>query len=188
MPDRLYLSCWVRGWTAENMMRHFAKLVRLFPHSKLAQRTTELRVYAFEDREPPVIERSWAPPIDPERLLETAREFTAADYACQIDSFWDLWQFEDDWKLAPSRCTLLCYGPLYERELNEHLRVEFGSEDQFLPQPEIAGSARVAQSNLRSLLHLVHQLDEALMLDERRLWSESGGNFAEKVAKLAGEG
>jgi hypothetical protein len=57
----------------------------------------------------------------------------------------------------------------------------------FLPQPELPNHLRMAQSNIRSLLKLTHDLDDALG-GERRLWSESGENFAEKLQRIiAGE-
>jgi hypothetical protein len=37
------------------------------------------------------------------------------------------------------------------------------------------------QSNITSLLKLVHDLDDALPVDTRRLWSESGENFSDKL-------
>jgi hypothetical protein len=37
------------------------------------------------------------------------------------------------------------------------------------------------QSNIKSLLKLVHDLDDALPVETRRLWTESGGSFSEKL-------
>jgi hypothetical protein len=50
-----------------------------------------------------------------------------------------------------------------------------------LPQPEAGDSFLPVQSNIRSLLHLVHELDNTLAVERRRLWTESGDNFAEKL-------
>ena len=168
-------------------MRHFAKLVRLFPHSKLARNSTVLRVYAFEDREPPVIERAFEPPIDPQQILDAAREFAREDCAVEIDCWWDLWEFDGDWKIAPAGVTLFAFGPQFDRDPDDHMRIEFGVEARFLPQADIPGSPRMSQSNLRSLLHLVHSLDDALNIEKRNLWSESGENFADHLARLAVE-
>jgi len=43
MSDRLYLSCWVRGYSDFTMLRHYAKLLETFPFSKLSQRPQTLR-------------------------------------------------------------------------------------------------------------------------------------------------
>jgi hypothetical protein len=39
----------------------------------------------------------------------------------------------------------------------------------------------MVQSNIKSLLKLVHDSDDALPVETRRLWSESGDNFSEKL-------
>ena len=44
----------------------------------------------------------------------------------------------------------------------------------------------MVRSNIRSLLHLVHTLDDALAVDRRQLWSESGVNFAERLQSALG--
>src|SRR5271165_5718477 len=79
MSDRLYLSCWVRGFSESNMLRHFETLVRLFPYSKLAQRGPLLRVYAIERVEPPVMEREIPPGPSAEEIAAYAAEFTRGD-------------------------------------------------------------------------------------------------------------
>jgi hypothetical protein len=61
------------------------------------------------------------------------------------------------------------------------LEIEFGIDANFLPQPEVPGSPRMIESNIKSLLKLVHDLDDALPVETRKLWSESGGNFADKL-------
>src|SRR6202043_2829083 len=90
-------------------------------------------------------------------------------------------QFDGDWKLTPSRAALVCFGPGFEREDDTHLELEFGIDTTFLPQTELPGSLLNIQSNIKSLLKLVHDLDDALPVETRRLWSESGQNFAEKL-------
>jgi hypothetical protein len=64
--------------------------------------------------------------------------------------------------------------------------IEFGVDSRFLPQPGIEGSLRMVQSNVRSLLHLVGEIDGNLDLERRQLWSESGVNFAEVLAQSVG--
>ena len=39
----------------------------------------------------------------------------------------------------------------------------------------------MSQSNLKSLLRLVHDTDEALTVESRQLSTESGENFAERL-------
>lgn len=73
------------------------------------------------------------------------------------------------------------FGSEFENHLGENLRVDFGIDSRYLPDPEIPGSARVIQSNIRSLLKLVHDLDDALPVEKRQLWSETGENFVERL-------
>jgi hypothetical protein len=46
----------------------------------------------------------------------------------------------------------------------------------------------MVQSNIKSLLKLVHDLDDALPVETRRLWSESGENFSEKLHQALSAG
>ena len=112
-----------------------------------------------------------------------------------------------EWKLTPARVALCCFGPEFNQSpsgdvtpldvprtpviafpnpsddaaLGCALAIEFGIDANFLPQPDLPDSPRMIESNIKSLLKLVHDLDDALPVETRRLWSESGENFAEKL-------
>ena len=191
MSDRLYLSCWVRGYTESNMLRYYGKLLDVFPFSKLTQHTQTLRVYAVDYAEPPAAERPFEPGTITADLLDAARDFAGPDCAVDLDSAWDLWQFDKDWKVGPSSVTLTCLGPQFEPDINDglqdHLRIDFGLDTRFLPIPDVPDSLKMQQSNLRSLLHLVQEIEKKLPLSRRQLWSESGANFAELLKKSLGE-
>lgn len=131
-------------------------------------------------------------PIDVEEVLEILHSYTGDDIAQRVESFWDIWQYIDgDWVLAPTRVALTCQGPDFDNNTEqavtdqEQLRIEFGVDINYLPQPEIAGSARLTESNLRSLLRLVHELDSTLPVRKRKLETESGENFAERLQQFA---
>jgi hypothetical protein len=162
------------------MLKHFETLVGLFPYSKLALRGPVLRVYALERVEPPVMEREFLPGPSAAEIASFAAEMTRPDCAVEVEASWDLWQHDgEDWKLGPAPVTLVCSGPDFENENGDHLRIEFGLDSRFLPVEGLQGSIRMGQSNLRSLLHLVSELERALPIEKRKLWSESGTNFAE---------
>ena len=166
------------------MLRHFETLVGLFPYSKLATRGPVLRVYALERVEPPVLEREFEPGATAAEIGKFAAEMARPDCAVEVESSWDLWQHDgDDWKLSPATVTLACSGPDFDNENGDNLRIEFGLESRFLPMEGLQSSIRMGQSNLRSLLHLVSQLETALPLEKRKLWSESGRNFAELLVE-----
>jgi len=186
VPDRLYFSCRLRPGGELQLLQQFGKLLSVFPFSKLAKRGPALRIYAINLTEPPVFEREFPVGTDVEVIVESMREFLQPDCACEIDTFWDLWQYDEDWKLRPAPVTLACYGPEFERGHGDHLRIEFGLDALFLPIPGVEGSLRMGQSNLRSLLHLVRDLERVLDLESRQVWSESGANFAEVLRGALG--
>lgn len=181
MSDRLYLSYTLRGFTAQNQLRHFRRMLDLFPVSRLQPRAL-LRIYAVEYVEPALLEQEFAAPVDFEQLIQAAGEFKSPDCAYEVETCWDLWSYETEWKLAPASVTLICFGPEFLQDGRDHLRVDFGPDSRFLPQEGLPNAHYIAQSNLKSLLRLAHQLDEALPVVERRLWLESGENFAERLA------
>jgi len=192
MTDQLYLSIWLDPSARPKRLKQFEKLLRLFPFSQRPQGQTTVSVQAIDSTEPPLLERLMNGPIDVEDVLEALHDYTGDDVAQRVESFWDLWQFIDDnWVLAPARVALICQGPEFDNNTDqamhdqEQLRIEFGVDTNYLPQPEIAGSARLTESNLRSLLRLVHELDSTLAVRRRKLETESGENFADRLQQFA---
>ena len=183
MADRLYLSYWLRGFTEHNMLRHFERALRLVPFSRLVRSPSVLKVYAFEYAEPAMMERPFELPTQLEDVLAAAREFQHADAAYHLDTWWDVWQYSTEWKLEPSRLSIICYGPQFESDAEENLRLECGLDTQFLPQPGLPNAMFIAQSNIKGLLKLAHDLDNALAAIKRQLWTESGQNFAEVMER-----
>ena len=182
MADQLYLSYKLRNFSAQNMLRYYEKVLRIFPFSRLARQASTFKVLAVDYNEPPVVEIPYSPPVPIEAVLAVAKDFENPDAAYRLESWWDLWHFVDeDWKLAPSRVALCGFGTEFEHESDDDLTVEFGIDAHFLPQPDLPNSLRMVQSNIKSLLKLVHDLDDALPEETRRLWSESGENFSEKL-------
>ncbi len=181
MAEQLYLSYRLRNFSAETMLRHYEKLLRIFPFSRLARQPATFKVLAVNYNEPVALEIPCPSPIDLDNVLAAAKDFENPDSSYRLESWWDLWQFEGDWKLAPSRVALCCFGPEFVHESDDHLTIEFGIDAHFLPQPGAPNNARMVQSNIKSLLKLVHDLDDALAVETRRLWSESGENFSEKL-------
>jgi hypothetical protein len=181
MADQVYLSCWVKGFSERNMLEHWGTVLRLFPASRLADRSSVLRVVPLSPSEAPLLEQALPSPFDPDSVLEAASEFEHSDCCYELETWWDLFQYDGDWNLRPSKVTLLCFGPDFENEIGDHLRLELGLDDLFLPTPDVPGSARMTQSNLKSLVHLVREIETHLDLQKRRLWTESGENFADRI-------
>jgi hypothetical protein len=181
MADQLFLSYWIRGFSANSMLRHYEKLLHQFPFSVLTKAEAILQIRAVDEHEPVLVELPFLSPPELEALVATCRDFQNEDSCFQLETAWDLWRYEGDWKLEPSRVTLSCFGPSYPSEEGENLRMELGLESHFLPDPDLPNGLYMARSNLRSLMTLVHKIDDALPASKRRLFSESGENFAEKL-------
>ncbi|BDC51250.1 hypothetical protein F183_A35660 [Bryobacterales bacterium F-183] len=184
MADRLYLSVWLRQAEHDKQLFRFERLLRAFPFSKLAKSESILRILALNFGEPPIAENLIAGLPDPEAIAGLAKEFYGPDSAIQVDCYWDLWQYVDeDWTLAPTPVSIYCFAPGFEREDGEDFRIEFGLDTQFLPERNSASGVRMLQSNIRSMLSLVHDVENRLPLERRLLWSESGENFAELLQR-----
>ena len=193
MADRLSLLLWLnprKGQSqAPNPFRRFEKLLSRFPFSKLAFASPEsraesiVRIHAVNWAEPPLAEYSLNGQPDVDEILRLAREFQEQDSAVQIETLWDLWGvIGGDWKLTPFPVSIWMFQEDFERDEGEEFRIDFGSETRFLPESK--ESARIVKSNIQSLLQLVHDVEDALPVRERRLWSESGENFADKLRRL----
>ena len=181
MADQLYLAYTLRNYSEETMLRYYEKLLKLFPYSRLARQPSTFKVIPVDYAEASVLEVAFPPPLPIDQVLAAAKDFQNADSCDRLETWWDLWQFDGEWKLEPARVALSCFGPKFERDDPAHLEIEFGLDAHFLPQPDLPGSLRMIQSNIKSLLKLVHDLDDALPVETRRLGSESGENFAEKL-------
>ena len=188
VTDQLSLSIWLNRSARVNRLRHFEKMLRLFPFSQRElQPQTVISIHAIDMTEPPLLERSVNGPLDIDEVASTFPEHQGDDIGYEIESWWDLWVFDGDWALQPVAVSLSCFGPEFdngtERGANEQedLRVDFGVDAHYLPQPDILGSARLVESNVKSLLRLVHEIESLLPVTKRLLETESGANFAERL-------
>jgi hypothetical protein len=181
MADQLYLSYWLRNFNAQNMLRQYEKLLRIFPFSRLAQQPSTFKVIAVDYSEPIVLEVAYPPPVQIEDVLAAAKDFANPDACYRLETWWDLWQFDADWQLTPTRVALCCFGPEFQHENDGDLGIDFGIDSNFLPRPDLENSLRMVQSNIKSLLKLVHDGDDALPVETRRLWTESGEDFSQKL-------
>lgn len=176
-------------------MQHFEKMLALFPFSQREQPQSVLSIQAIDTTEPPLLERPVNGPLDVRDPIETFRDYQGDDVAYRVESWWDLWQFNnDDWQLSPARVALGCFGPDFdngtEREsaVQEDLRIDFGLETNYLPVEGLTSSAKLIESNIKSLLRLVHEIELTLPVEKRRLETESGENFADRLQEALSNG
>jgi hypothetical protein len=187
VTDQLFLSIWLDRHAQANRLGYFQKLLRMFPFSQREQPQSTVSVQAIDLTEPPLLEKALNGPLDLAQIEPVYAEYQGEDTAYELESWWDLWQFDDDWKLKPTRVSLSCFGRQFDngtdvdRTEQEDLRIDFGVDTSFLPDPDIPGSARLIESNIKSLLRLVHDIESALPTAKRTLATESGENFAERL-------
>lgn len=188
--DNLSLSLWLARSQKNNRLRQFEKLLRLFPFSQRPQPQSVVAIFGVASSEPPLLERSLNGPLDANEIIPLFEGYAGSDIAYEVETWWDLWQYDGDWRLGPARVAISCFGPEFDEHNDqvEDLRIDFGVDIHFLPQPEIQGSARLVESNIKSLLRLVHELDSTLALEKRRLETESGENFALRLQEVLTSG
>jgi hypothetical protein len=168
-------------------------VLSIVPFSQREQGQTTLTVQAINVTEPPLLERPMNGPFDLADVLELLREYEGEDVSYRLESWWDLWVFNgEEWRIAPVRIAISAFGPEFDngRSLEvtaqEDLRIDFGVDTAFLPDRTLQGSGKLIESNIKSLLHLVQEIEEALPVETRTLETESGQNFAEKLTGILG--
>ncbi len=181
MPDQLNLSLWVRGYDSATMLRHFEELLRVFPFSRLRPGIGAARIYAVAFQEPPLLEQAFPEEVDVGTAIGICREFENSDGAYIIEGWWELWRYEQDWQLRSAPVVLTCFGPEFENDMGDHLRLELGAEADFLPHTGTPQGVQKARSNLAGLVRLAREIGDALPIERRNLWSDSGENFVERL-------
>ena len=190
MTDQLFLSIWLTRHARRERVRYFEKMLRLFPFSQREQPQSVVSIRAVSATEPPLLERPVNGPVDMDEITPIFRDYTGDDTAYVLDGWWDLWTYETDWKLRPSRVELSCFGPEFDNGTEraeadqEDLRIDFGVDSNFLPQADVPGSAKLIESNIKSLLRLVHEVEQTFPVESRRLETESGENFADRLSRV----
>src|SRR5260370_28312433 len=101
MADQLYLSYWLRNYSEQNMLRHYERVLRLFPFSRLARQPSTFKVIAVDYNEPPVLEVPFPPPVKIEEILAVAKDFQNADCCYRLETWWDFWQLKDQLEIKP---------------------------------------------------------------------------------------
>ncbi len=194
MTDQLFLSMWLSRQARRDRVRHFEKILRSFPFSQREQPQSVVSIQAISTAEPPLLERPLNGPLDMDTVTQIFRDYQGEDIAYVLESWWDLWQFDTDWELRPARVALACFGPAFDNGTEriageqEDLRIDFGVDSNFLPRTDLAGSARLTESNIKSLLRLVHEVELLLPVEIRRLETESGENFADRLQRAVKRG
>lgn len=186
----MFLSLWLQRHARRDRVRYFEKMLRSFPFSQREQPQSVITIQAISSAEPPLLERPLNGPLDVDSISQTLSDYQGEDIAYIVESWWDLWQCDADWELRPSRVVLSCFGPEFDNGTEraavaqEDIRIDFGVDTKFLPRTDVAGGAKLTESNIKSLLRLVHELEDLLPVESRTLETESGENFADRLQRL----
>ena len=87
------------GFSNMNMLRHWERLLRVFPFSKLAKVLIFSSPRGVVHRAGSVRGKLSGSRLDLDPILEAAREFMGSDCAAQLEAKWDIWQYlANDWK------------------------------------------------------------------------------------------
>jgi hypothetical protein len=193
VTDQLYLSIWLPDALRNWRTRYFEKVLSIVPFSQREQGQSTLTVQAVGVTEPPLLERPMNGPVSLAEVMEILRDVQGDDVSYRLETWWDLWIYSgEDWQVAPARIAIAAFGPEFDNggslEVSEQedLRVDFGVDTAFLPDVNLPGSGKLIESNIKSLLHLVHEIEDALPVEKRLLETESGENFAGKLARNLG--
>lgn len=183
MTDPLYLTLWFKSYSSLALPVYFRKLVGTFPVSKLAP-IARFRVVPISFAEPTLFEEDFEADQGLDDLSALVQEHLHPDCAYQVETQWDLWQWDEgDWTLKPSRVLLELFGSQFESDWGEHARVDLGAEALYLPESR-SDNLRPVQSNIRSLLHLADDLEEVLPVERKLLSSDNEENFAERLRAI----
>jgi len=193
MPDPLYLSLWFSDFSGPAMLPHIVSVLRQFPFSAQRPGINYASVQPVSWNEPSILERRFAPGIEPEEAALVAADLIHDDYAYIFDAYWDLWTPDEQghqWNLQPSLVKFIAQGEEFDEGTQEqtgHIEVDFGLDSPFLQEnvqltDEVQNKVR---DNVAKLVEFTMKAEKNTRASGRLLWSESEENLAQKlIARL----
>ena len=138
MPNRAYVSLWVRNFTETNMLSHFEHFLGTIPLAAGPFGFTELVIRAIDPTESPLEEYDLRSQVlTPSAIVELAQEHLASDICFEVAALWDLWIRDMEsasWKKKPERLHISCFGPDYDQGIfaeSGHFMADLGFEHAF---------------------------------------------------------
>jgi hypothetical protein len=189
MADSLYLNLWFPSFTPAEIMPRTLSVLRQFPFSAPRPGVTALAVHPVSWSEPTVLERRFRPGLDPEQAAAIAGEFLHPDYAYSFEAHWDLWapgEEAEEARLTPAPVEFVAFGPEFDEEAYQqsgHVQVDLGLDAPFLyEEAELSPSTESrCRANVQKLVSFTLAVENNCGISGRVLWSESGGNLAQKL-------
>lgn len=161
------------------MLERFAAFLATVPFPATKPGFTYLVIHAVDATETPLVELDLrAVPLDPQGIIELARDHLHSDSAYEVRCHWDLWIFDDSgkWKLEPQAMEIFCYGEDYDNQIYRergHFEVNFGFEHLFTGHAGLLGIRQIKREPAQSP-------EEARFL-EAMAWPENLQKYKEKT-------
>lgn len=192
MADRLYLSIWFPGFSAQEMLPRMLSVIRQFPFSAQHGGIGYLAVHSISWDEPIVFQQTFDHLADPDRVLALAGEFLNEDNAYDMEAMWDLWvpvqegDLDLTWQLQPQKVNFFAFGQQFEEatyQQNGHIQVDFGLDTPFLYEEEefTEATEQRIKANVQKLVSFTTAVEKNCGISGRVLWSESEDNLAQKL-------
>ena len=168
MADRLFISLWLKQWDEDLVLESFHKLLEIFPYSARRPGVQMVTVQPVDWAEPPTFEQHFPEGASAVEVLEAVEQFHHSDCAYQAVAWWDAGEELVEVKM-------IAYGPDFEGsdDGEGHIELDLGPDIPY----------RASRENLTKLVFLMHELPKKLPLRKRLLWSESGEDVSELLAK-----
>lgn len=180
------------------MLPYWRRAIEDFPASSESPGVRALAVYPLDWDQAVTVEDTFLAGGSAEEALQLALGFLHADCAYEAKLCWDLWlprseDPSDGWERRPQDVSIVCLGEQFGRNGNEdpgHMEIHFGPEENFLPpelwdlDPEEKQEAMAGpqlQENIAKLVSYARTLEQSLPVSRRRLWCESGDDFANRI-------
>ncbi len=192
MADRLYLSIWFPGFSAQEMLPRLLSVVKQLPFSGQLAGIGYLAVHSVSWEDPMVFQQTFDYRADPEQVLALAAEFLNEDNAYELEAMWDLWipvqegELDVTWELQPQKVRFFAFGQDFEDatyQQNGHVQVDFGLDTPFLFEEEEFTEAveKRIKANVQKLVSFTTAVEKNCGISGRVLWSESEDNLAQKL-------
>src|ERR1700686_2739866 len=189
VADSLFLSLWFPSFELDEMLPRALAVMRQFPFSAQQPGISYVALHPVSWNEPTIFEQRFSPGITPEEAVLLASDLLHEDYAYLFEAFWDLWilsQDQHEWELQPSRVKFMVHGVEFEEGTYQHeghIQVDFGIDSSFL-QDEVQLTSETetrVRANVQKLVEFKNKTEKSSGASGRLLWSESEGNFAQKL-------
>lgn len=198
MADQLYLSLWFPNFQLASLPAALTEVLNQFATVALAKSVHAATVYPLSWNESPIYQHIYKPTeaAEPAAVVAAATDPLHEDYAYEFEMHWSVWLpeiaagLDPTWRQEARVVRITGLGPLFDEgsyQQNGHIRVDLGQDTPFLEDDVELDKVgiEVVQRNIVKLVTFTRLIDKECGAATRLLWSEGGGNLAQKlIARL----